>query len=196
MARGASARLFVALDLPAPVRGELVRWGRAAALSTRAAGARLRVLEPEALHVTLCFLGERPAGEIGALGDALGAACATSPPVGALALGAPLWLPPRRPRALAVELRDDAAGALAALRGELVRALAAVCDFEVGRRRFQPHVTVARLRPREAPGERGLPATPALTFAPASATLYRSWLTPSGATYEGLASHGLAAGGV
>jgi 2'-5' RNA ligase len=196
MVRGASARLFVALDLPAPVRAELVRWGRAAGLSTRAGGGRLRVLEPESLHVTLCFLGERPVGEIGALGDALAATCATAAPVGSLALGAPLWLPPRRPRALAVELRDDAAGALAALRGELMRALAAVCDLEVERQRFHPHVTVARLRPREAPGERGLPVTPGLTFAPASATLYRSWLTPSGATYEGLASHRLAAAGV
>ena len=45
--------------------------------------------------------------------------------VGELSLGAPLWLPPRRPRALAVEVRDES-GALLALKGDVLNALAAV----------------------------------------------------------------------
>jgi 2'-5' RNA ligase len=192
MARGATARLFVAVDLPAAVRAELARWGRAAALSARTSGGQLRTLDPELLHVTLCFLGERPVGEVAAIEGALAAVCLEAPAIGALSLGAPLWLPRRRPRVLAVELHDDAARALESLREALARALAAVCGFQVERRRFHPHVTVARLRSREAPGERGLPTTPALSFSPSTVTLYRSWLTPATATYEGLASHDLA----
>ncbi len=162
---------------------------------------QLRLLAPDSLHITLCFLGNRPVGEIEALGEALAAACAEAPPVGELSFGAPLWLPPRHPRALAVELHDTPERALEALQG----ALAAVCDLEPaaasgsrrateGRRRhFRPHVTVARMRPSEAPRERALPPTPALSFTPCSVTLQRSWLTSTEAVYEGLFTYALAA---
>jgi 2'-5' RNA ligase len=193
MPRGVTARLFVAVELPAQMRAELVHWGHAAARIARASGGRLRALDPELLHLTLCFLGEQPVGGIGAIDDAVAAACGQTPPIGELELGAPLWLPRRRPHALAVEVHDDLC-ALATLRGALARALAATCGFEVERRRFHPHVTVARLRPREAPGERGLPATPALSFSPRSVTLRRSWLTSPEVTYETLATHVLATG--
>ncbi len=229
MTRDAEARLFVALDLPAELRGRLLGWARTAAASVRAGAAsatdapamafrggrfpsrrrqarplatnQLRLLDPDALHVTLCFLGNRPVGEIEALGEVLAATCAEAPPVGELSFGAPLWLPPRHPRALAVELHDTTGRALEALHG----ALAAGCDLESAdalgsgramkarRRRFRPHVTVARMRPSEAPRERALPPTPALSFTPGSVTLYRSWLTPSGAVYEGLVMYVLAA---
>jgi RNA 2',3'-cyclic 3'-phosphodiesterase len=235
MSRGAEARLFVALDLPADLRARLAAWARAAAASVRAAShaaaehppstpaaraarapadrrrsrapsGRLRLLDADTLHVTLCFLGNRPVGEIEAIGDALAVACAEARPIGQLALGAPLWLPPRRPRALAVELHDDPAGALEALHDGVIAALAAVCAIELpgptgggaaGRARgrsFRPHVTVARLRAADAPRERGLPATPPLAFLPRSVTLHRSWLTPTEAVYEGLATHPLAVG--
>ncbi len=180
----------MAVDLPVPVRAELAHWARGAALNARASGGRLRLLDPELLHVTLCFLGEQPTGRIDALAQSVASVCAV--PVGELSLGAPLWLPQRRPRALAVELHDDAECALASLRDALVRTLAIAGDFVPERRRFRPHVTVARLRPREAPSERGLPATPRLSFAPPSVTLYRSWLTPKEARYEGLTTHALA----
>jgi 2'-5' RNA ligase len=194
MTRGATARLFVAVDLPEPVRAELARWGRSAALSSRPSGGRLRLLDPELLHVTLCFLGEQPTGRIEAIAQSVASVCPA--PVGELSLGAPLWLPKRNPRALAVELRDDAEGVLGSLRDALACALAATCDFAPEGRRYRPHITVARLRPREAPSERILPATPALSFVPLSVTLYRSWLTPTGAVYEGLTSHALVASGI
>jgi RNA 2',3'-cyclic 3'-phosphodiesterase len=192
MPRGVTARLFVAVELPAQMRAELAHWGHAAARSVRTSGGRLRALDSELLHLTLCFLGEQPVGEIGAIDDAVAATCGQAPPIGELELGAPLWLPRRRPHALAVEVHDDLCE-LAALCGALARALAAACGLEVERQRFHPHVTVARLRPREAPGERGLPATPALSFSPRSVTLRRSWLTSPEVTYETLATHALAA---
>jgi RNA 2',3'-cyclic 3'-phosphodiesterase len=222
MTRGAEARLFVALDLPVGVRAQLAGWARAAAASVRAqaravappyaAAARgggaaaecgrprsssarghLRLLEAESMHATLCFLGNRPVGEIEAIGDALAEACAEVSPIGELALGAPLWLPPRRPRALAVELHDTPDGALSALRSAVAAALAAACELSREHRRFHPHVTVARVRPAEAPHERALPATPQLSFTPASASLQRSWLTPTEAVYEELLSCSLPA---
>jgi RNA 2',3'-cyclic 3'-phosphodiesterase len=147
--------------------------------------------------VTLCFLGNRPAGEMDALAEQL-ARCDERG--GELSLGAPLWLPERDPRALAVELHDER-GRLAALQTEVVAALRQVSGWQpdgsahtdismtVSKRRFQPHVTVARLRRGAAPQQRALPPTPSASFSPRELVLYRSWLSPEGASYEAVASH-------
>lgn len=193
MSRGARARLFVAVDPPPDACDALSAWARAAAggLDLRARrGARrpLRVLAPESLHVTLCFLGARPVEEIDTIAGAVGGCSGV---LGELRVGAPLWLPPRRPRSLGVEVHDDR-GELTALQGGLSRAISGVTDWEPERRRFRAHVTLARIGAGvavgSAPREPDLPATPALRFAPEAIVLYRSLLSPSGASYEPLAS--------
>jgi RNA 2',3'-cyclic 3'-phosphodiesterase len=196
MARGATARLFVAVDPPPEVRARLAAWARELALATRASWP-LRVLAPDSLHLTLCFLGSRPVGEIAALAAALEPAAA---PLGELRVGAPLLLPPRRPRALAVEIHDDDGG-LAALHARLLAQLTRVSDWQPERRRLRPHVTLARMRGGVARGvdvARGggppvLSApTPGLAFTPRALILYRSRLDPAGASYEALAECELA----
>lgn len=189
-----TARLFIAVDPPVEACEQLAAWARSAVRGLGAVGggrrAPARVLDPELLHVTLCFLGSRPIEEIPAIEEAL-EECAKG--VGELSIGAPLWLPPRRPRALAVEVRDDSEGALAALHEALVHALGRACGYAEERRRYRAHVTLARMR--EGPGgptdKRVLGATPALSFTPASVVLYRSWLSPAGASYEALATRTL-----
>jgi len=185
MSRGATARLFVALDLPAEVRGQLSRWARAIAAEPGSLPA-LRVLAPQSLHLTLCFLGSRPVAEIDAFAAAL-ERCAQ--PLGELAAGAPLLLPPRRPRSLAVAIGDPA-GTLDSLHGCLLVALSGASDWEPDRRRLRPHITVARMR-SGARGEVEAPvlqvATPQLRFTPRALALYRSWLEPAGARYEEIA---------
>jgi 2'-5' RNA ligase len=186
--RGQRARLFAALELPPEVTAELAAWARASV--PREQRADVRLLGRELMHVTLCFLGARPVAEIDSLAAAV---LATRPEPLALALGAPLWLPPRRPRALAVEITDER-GALQDVHAQLVTALAAASTWEPERRRYRPHVTVARVRgggrgrtSGRVSGEQ-LPATPALRFAPVAIALYRSWLSPAGARYEKLAA--------
>lgn len=186
----ASARLFIAIQPPASLRQELFAWARAATRAARAHGPEhgVRVLEPELVHLTLCFIGNRPAEEITLACGALESFAAA--PLGELTTGAPLWLPPRNPRALAVEVHDED-GLLAALQAALVREMAAACDFEAEHRRFRAHLTVARLRPGAAPRDRRLEPTPALSFTPRELVLYRSWLAPQGPTYEPLARRAL-----
>jgi 2'-5' RNA ligase len=188
-------RLFVALDLPRDVRDAVAGWARRA----RRGSAQMRLVDGGMLHVTLCFLGSRPLAEVPALAGALGEAVRglhgevfvgtsggeAGTPVDGLTLGAPLWLPPRRPRLLAVEIHDPLEG-LNELHGEIVRAARAAIDWEPERRRFRPHVTVARMREGAAPRGRELEPTPALAFAGEAVTLYRSWLAPEGASYEAL----------
>ncbi|HLL93048.1 MAG TPA: RNA 2',3'-cyclic phosphodiesterase [Solirubrobacteraceae bacterium] len=194
MSRGATARLFVALDPPQEVCEELAAWARSVASGSGARptarhdGRPMRVLEARSLHLTLCFLGNRPVTEIDALPGAL-AACAE--PVGELSVGAPLWLPSRRPRSLAVEI-GDRDGRLDRLQRSLVDALAGASGWEPERRRFRAHVTVARVRDMIAGAHDLLPATPRLSFTPDVLALYRSRLAPTGAEYEALATCRLA----
>jgi 2'-5' RNA ligase len=184
VSQSATARLFVAVELPAPVRLTLAHWGRTAAGVARASGGELRAVDESMLHLTMCFLGGRPIGEIAAVKDALSAIEPRA--LGEISLGAPLWLPPRRARVLAIEVHDDSQRTLQALHREVRGALTAACELPSERRRFRPHVTVARMRSTGAPRERRLPATPLLSFTPKTFVLYRSWLSPAGGSYEPL----------
>jgi len=181
----ATVRLFVALDLPEAARAALVAW-RGPLLAREAA---LRPVPAEALHVTLCFLGERPAAAVEPLGEVV-ARCAG--PVEGIALGAPLWLPRRRPRLLAVAL-EDRHGELGALQERLMDALVAGGRAQRETRPYLPHVTVARVRRGEAPRAGGeLDPSPPCAFGGAAVALYRSHLGRGPARYEALRSVKLA----
>ena len=83
----------------------------------------LRLVSPEALHATLCFLGWRSVDEI----DQIDAACGQA--VGErvaplLKVAEQLWLPRRRPRVLALRL-EDPSGALEEIQAGLSAALSA-----------------------------------------------------------------------
>ena len=144
----------------------------------------LRRVPATSLHVTLCFLGSRPADEAGAIAEAV-RACAA--PVPALALAGAAWLPPRQPGVLAVDLADGD-GACAGLQRCLAQGLSGLGVYERERRRFRPHVTVARVRRGARVGRGALPELPAVgPFAGAAVTLFRSHLGRGGARYEALA---------
>jgi 2'-5' RNA ligase len=155
-----------------------------------------------ALHVTLCFLGDQPLDTVDEIADVVESAVAglgwsrggsvgdesdggsTGGLVGPLSIGAPVWLPPRKPRALALEIHDESGG-LAALYEGLRDGLGAAIGWQPERRRLRPHVTVARLR-SWAPPPACVEPTPALVFEPEAVTVYRSRLAPEGAAYDAL----------
>lgn len=177
-------RLFVALDLPAAAREALLAFREAAADPET-----WRPVAPEALHVTLAFLGWRPREAVAAVEPVLAAEAAG--PALRLALGAALLLPPRRTRVLCVAL-EDPDGTLAAIQARVGGGLAAAGVYVPEKRPFRAHATVARLRPR-ARAPREVAAAPApLRFHAAAVTLYASRLHPSGARYEPLARAPLA----
>lgn len=129
----------------------------------------------------------------------IGQACAASVhgPTTAAAAVAARWLPRRRPRVLAVELSDPD-GALAHLQSTLADRLAAGGWYEPERRRFLPHVTVARVgrgRGDALPGRSGaLPDPPAASFLISRVSLMRSHLGPGGSRYERLGVYELGPG--
>jgi RNA 2',3'-cyclic 3'-phosphodiesterase len=169
-----SLRLFVALDLPDAAR---------AALAALEPDPEIwRRVPPEALHVTLAFLGARPAGDVETIRPIIAAEAGPAP---ALAFG-PIRVLNRRVLTVALE------GDLAPLQGRVADALTIAGVYAPERRGFRPHVTVARVRGRARPARMDLELPP-LTFHGAAVTLYASHLLRDGARYEVLATASLAA---
>jgi 2'-5' RNA ligase len=168
-------RLFVALELPSEVREALADWG--------ATLPGLRALAMPSLHVTLCFLGERPDEQVVPITSALRSAPAPLP--GPLTVDPePLVLPRGRPRAVAVRLREQE-GRLVALQAGIVRTLAERGIYSPERRAFLPHVTVARVPRGGRVSAARLAAVPSVAaFAADHVTLFRSH---PGSVYEPLA---------
>jgi RNA 2',3'-cyclic 3'-phosphodiesterase len=179
--------MFVALDLPEAARAELAAWRDELVDGRR----DLRPVAPQALHVTLAFLGwqdESAARSIAA------AAFETARPLAAPVLRAAAVrpLPPRDPRLFALELDDEDARA-SAVQAEVAQALEVGGWYRPETRPFWPHVTLARVKR----GERRVPPlpdtpAPAEPFEAGELTLYRSTLRPQGALYEPLARTTLA----
>jgi 2'-5' RNA ligase len=184
---GESARLFAALELPEDAVAALHSWAEAR-LGSGVPG--LHVVGQAALHVTLCFLGAQPVEEI----EAIAAACRTVAGRGGvdLRVDAPVWLPHRRPRVLAVGLQD-VSGALTELQRGLATELERGGWYEREVRPFLPHVTVGWFR-RTSGRPVELVAPPAVEFEGVSVALLRSRPGPGGSRYEPLVSVGLGSG--
>lgn len=126
-------RLFVAIALPASVRERL------AGLAGGVPGARW--MAPEAMHVTLRFIGEVPDGE---LPDVIAALAGVHVPAFALTLaGVGHFGKARKARALWAGVAPNPA--LDRLHAAVVAALDRA-GMAPAARKFVPHVTLARLK--------------------------------------------------
>jgi 2'-5' RNA ligase len=180
---GPRARLFLALDIPEDARARLVDW-RDVALASR---TDVRPVAPEALHVTLVFLGWQDEAAAERIAEAAFGALPDGPPARLTPAGV-RSVPPRDPRLFALDL-DDEGGRATELQGRASAALEAGGWYRPEKRPFWPHVTLARVKRRErrVPPLAHEPAPPAEPFEVAAVTLYRSVLRPQGALYEPLA---------
>jgi RNA 2',3'-cyclic 3'-phosphodiesterase len=181
------ARLFVALDLPADARSQLVEWQGDVFAPF---GRTVRLVKPESLHVTLVFLGHHPESAVDEIRDAaLGGLAGLVAP--SLTASSVRGLPPRRSRLWALDLSDP--GSLSTAVHEAVAAPLVEGGWYVPEKRpFWPHVTVARVRAREKPPRLDV-EPPALSFVASEVVLYRSRLSRAGADYEPLARVALGA---
>jgi RNA 2',3'-cyclic 3'-phosphodiesterase len=165
-------RLFLALRVPDDVLGEIERW------QTERLGT-VRVVPREHLHVTLAFLGHRPASEVESIVGALREAAAGA---GEIRL-APVRY--RETRSVGMLVLSDDGGRAALLAGDVQERLEKVGVYRREGRAWLPHLTVARWRDR--PRLR-LDPPPVRTFVPSDAAAYLSQLHPGGARYEVLES--------
>ena len=161
-------RLFCALCLPADTVLRLDRWG------SRALAAGRRV-PPANLHVTLAFLGSRPADELAAIAAELRAAADGGGQPTLRLRGY------RETRSVGMLTFDDEGGRAAALAARLGDRLEALGVFRRESRPWLPHVTVLRFRERP----RLDPPLPELgEVSPSDAAVYSSVLRSDGAQYE------------
>jgi RNA 2',3'-cyclic 3'-phosphodiesterase len=181
------ARLFVALDLPQDVRVGLVDWQR-----TALADPALRVVKPDALHITLVFLGYQAEKDVKTIAKAAFDVDAEAPAVELAA--EPVGIPRgKRPRLIALAANSD--GTID-LQRQVEERLVEGGFYEPEKRAFWPHLTVARVKP-EAPGSRKpalittqphpLPEHMFRFFRPTRLVLFKSHLRRTGAEYEAMA---------
>jgi RNA 2',3'-cyclic 3'-phosphodiesterase len=188
-------RLFLALRLPDDVLDGIERWQRAQL-------AGVRIVRREHLHVTLAFLGHRPAGEIEAIVGVLREAAAGA---GEIRLTPSRY---RETRSVAMLVLEDDGGQATLLAGDVQERLERLGVYRREGRPWLPHLTVARWNVRRLDGARQGAETPALrasersqrrprlrleppavgTFVPSDAAAYLSRLHPDGARYEVLES--------
>jgi RNA 2',3'-cyclic 3'-phosphodiesterase len=171
-------RLFVAVDLPDAVRRPIEE-----AVAPLRAVEGLRWVRPDALHLTLAFLGWVEPALIDPIGQRLSAvaSAAASFPTHLTTLGR---FPDRGKARIVWVGVDDPEERLTALAGSVGDALRDITEVED--RPFRAHVTVARAK---VPITLALPEAPvrAPGFAVDAIALFRSHLRREGARYESLA---------
>jgi 2'-5' RNA ligase len=164
-------RLFCALKLPREAVERLAAWQQDAF----ADAADVRVLAREHLHVTLAFLGHRPASELPEIVEALQAAGggAERPSLTVRRY--------RETRSVGMLVLDDEDERATRFATDVQKRLERLGVYEPERRRWLPHLTVIRFRrpPKLSPSLPDLGAV-----APSEAAVYHSLLRPTGAQYE------------
>ena len=175
-------RLFVALDLPDFVKTEL------AALCTGL--PEVRWTPPEQLHLTLALIGEVDGSTFLDIREAL---AEIEAPVFSLTLSGLGFFPPRgAPRVLWAGVTDNPA--LKQVQKKLVSCLHR-SGVTLEKRKFSPHITLARLNGASAKLERWLAARSLLRLGPfpvENFALYSSILGRQGATHILEAEYSLA----
>ena len=170
MAGDERLRLFCALRLPAEVVERLAAWQHAEL-------RRVRIVPPEHLHVTLAFLGHRPAAELDLVASGLRAAAAGGAAIRLRAKGY------RETRSVGMLTLTDEEERATALALRLHERLEAAGVYRREGRPWLPHLTVLRFhgsRPRLRPTLDSLPPE----IVPSDAAVFMSRLGPGGARYE------------
>lgn len=174
-------RLFLGFRLPDAIARRIVRWQQ----QELGAPAKARLVPEENLHVTIAFLGRRPAGELAAIGGALRE--------GAQGSARPVLTPVRyrETRSVGMLVFDDREAHATRIAEDVHGRLAQLGVYEPEERPWLPHLTVVRFRERPRL-EPPIPDLGPVTMS--DAAVYISRLRPTGAQYEVLDSVPLGGG--
>lgn len=185
-----TVRVFVAIELDDEAKRHI-----SAAIDAlrRQRIDNLRLVRPEGVHLTLKFLGDIPAAQASHAANGMATAAARHAPF-TLTLGAPGVFPnANRARVLWLGVEGDLQP-LRLLQASVEEALTAA-GFPAEKQRFNPHLTIGRMRHRASRIDRrratdalnslSLPAKQAIVVNAVS--LMKSSLLPGGAVYERIA---------
>lgn len=177
-----AVRLFVGCELEEALRARLAEVGRRAGLSADG----LRWTAPEAMHVTLKFLGEVEEALVGEVTSVLEEPLGDVPAFAVLFQGLGRFPPRGAPRVLWAGISEGAAELISLSR--IVESAMEAVGFEREKRVFLPHVTLARVKRDARPRGVGelVREGKATTFGSQEiryVSLIRSVLGPDGAVY-------------
>lgn len=188
-------RLFVAVDLPEETRREIAVRQKLIAAPLVEAGASLKLVAPEQVHLTLLFLGEVQEARVPAAIEAMNTAVHL--PAFEMAFGGAGVFPPRgAPRVLWMGVTAGTAPLTSLQReiAERIRRLGIAFDD----RPFHPHLTLGRWRESKGSAKAAalhdVPEVASLRVT--RATLYQSRLSASGPAYTALAHATLTQAGI
>jgi 2'-5' RNA ligase len=174
-------RSFISLDLPLSLKHELS--GHTKLIAGQDKRQKIRWLPPENYHLTLVFLGDVESVKISALQLALERKLESTKAV-PLTISAITPFPFSRPR-IAAALVEHATELLQ-LQSNVTNCVRK-CGITPERRRFVPHVTLGRLKPRAGKTIKFQARNILLSGFADSVTLFQSELTPEGAIHTPLA---------
>ena len=171
-------RVFFGIGLPPQIHKQVKRF----ADSLKPQLPRMKWVEEENLHVTLRFVGEVDEARIPGISSAASQAASSSHRFDVVLGELGAFPNPRRARVFWWGLAQGAEESTAlfkALEDNLVNR-----GFDKEKRRYHPHITLARLRyPAGLPLEEFSPPT-GFSFTADRFTLYQSTLTPQGPIYK------------
>ena len=189
-------RLFIALDLPETWKqalGTLQREMQTAITQRLGAKVRPRWVRPEAIHLTLKFLGDTPAGQLEALTTALAQAVPVEPGFELTLSRVGAFEQRRAPRVILATVSIEGRAFIDLY--ERIETWLAAAGWPRETRTFHPHLTLARLP--DAIDNAGCRTVADMTTSFKSPQapvwhvdrvhLIRSHLEPGGARYEHLA---------
>lgn len=181
----ATARLFVALDLGPDLRRELA----ACVQRLRPAVPETKWVRPEAMHLTLAFLGDTPLERLDELSAVLTAVTSGTAPFSCAVKGIGVFPGTRRPAVVWAGI--DAGSVRLGQLAQRVREGLAAASLPSDPHPFAAHVTIGRVRhhTRLRPGvlEEALRQWAMHAFghlAVDQVSVYSSLLTPAGPVYE------------
>ena len=185
-------RSFLAFELPAPMKTVLSD----ALEKLKGAGLDVRWTAPANIHLTVVFLGDVAEKDIPFIEGAAGEICSRFRPFDASVNGVGIFGPRGRPRVLWAGV-DGETERLALCKRELLEALKPV-GLELDSRPFRPHLTLGRFRGGSQTGLDGV----LKRFGDIKSDecrleelwLFKSDLTPRGASYTVLARMPLTGG--
>jgi RNA 2',3'-cyclic 3'-phosphodiesterase len=184
-----SYRLFIAAELPAYIKAALVAMQN----RLRQGNPPVTWVAPEAMHLTLRFLGETSIERLPELGAALKTALAQHPAIRLGLSGAGSFPNDRRPSVVWAGVGGEIA-ALTRAQAAIEAALSDL-DFKPETRPFRAHLTLGRMRREANPDQqqrlgdaiRSLPPTTALDWTVERIVLFRSELRREGPIYTEIA---------
>lgn len=137
-----TVRTFIAIELDAGLKAGLALAQER--LHERVPPRSVRWVRPEAIHLTLKFLGDTPIERLDEIKAALGQATAESQPFGIDVGGLGCFPNLRRPRVVWIGLQEPT-GMLVRLRDSLENLVASL-GFPAEKRPFHPHLTLGRVQ--------------------------------------------------